>query len=196
MGGLLQSMSVHDAPQELIDGILSALRWHLAVYKVVSGVCNALRLILEPRGGHDGAVVRTVEGLRARNLIEGIDRILADFATIDDKVLFENTWYVLGLVAGIEAVLLKLRASDKACVSLRSGGLSALFELGRAFPHYFNTTQLAEIHSLGSSMAREAAIVDAGCTLTIESAELIRCAELLCGAIQGFESHLDGRVSV
>jgi len=103
-----------------------------------------------------------------------------------------RTWYVLGLVAGIRAVLLKLRVSDKACVSLRSGGLSVLFELGRTCPHYFNTTQLAEIHSLDSSMAREAVIVDPGCILTIESAELIRCAELLCGAIQGFESHSTG----
>merc|ERR1712007_355503 len=142
--GLLQSMSVHDAPQELIDGVLSALRWHPTVYKVVSGVCNALRLILEPRGGHEraasnGSVVRTVGGLQARNLIEGIDKILADFATIDDKVLFENTWYVLGLVAGIGAVLLKLRVSDKACImSLCSGGLSVFVELGCTFHHYFN----------------------------------------------------------
>merc|ERR1712007_400377 len=194
MGGLLQSMSVHDAPQELIDGVLSALRWHPTVYKVVSGVCNALRLILEPRGGHEraasnGSVVRTVGGLRARNLLEGIDSILADFGTMDDKVLFENTWYVLGLVAGIKAVLLKLRVSDKACVSLRSGSLSVLFELERTFPHYFDITQLAEIHSLASSMARKTTIVDPGCILTIESAELIRCAELLCGASKAL-SHI------
>jgi len=101
--------------------------------------------------------VRTVGGLNARNFIEGIDSILAEFATINERVLFKNTWYVLGLVAGSKAVLLKLRVSDKACVSLRSGGLSVLCELGRTFHHYFNTTQLAEIHSLDSSVAREAA---------------------------------------
>jgi len=142
----------------------------------------------------EDAVVCAVGGLRAQNLIKGIDRVLAEFATIDDKVLFENTWYVLGLVAGIEAVLLKLRASDKACMSLRSVGLSVLFELGRTFPHYFDTSQSAEIHSLASSVSRETATVDPGCILTMETAELIRCVELLCGAMQGFESHSTGQI--
>jgi len=133
--------------------------------------------------------VRTVGGLNARNFIEGIDSILAEFATINERVLFKNTWYVLGLVAGSKAVLLKLRVSDKACVSLRSGGLSVSVILGAHSTITLTPPSWLRSIRWTALWPERLQIVVLGCILTIEIAELIRSTEILCGAMQAL-SHI------
>lgn len=154
-----------DTPVEAIEGVLAALRWHPNEYKVVSGACGALRAFLEPRGGSGAAastaaVARTVTSLRGRDVIPVLRKVLDDFANSVDKELLEDTLYALGLTGGLLASLEVLAESRSSDWNVRSAGLKALFELGRAFPDLLTPPRTQEILHVAAAIAQDAMAAD------------------------------------
>lgn len=195
--GLLHSLLPADkeVPIEVFNSVLAALRWHTNDYKVTLSVLGALRLLLEPRGGRASSVglvlQSTVAVLRSRGVAGSVEHLLGEFGRATDMVLLEDAFYALGLVGDIPACLRVLAKSEGSQVHLRAGGLKALFELGRSFPDLLAPPRSAEIHGLTAAIASEAqaavAVAEGEACIAdgfaAERAELVRRAELLCGAL-------------
>jgi len=200
-------------PPEALEGVLAAMKRHPSWYKVTSAACAALRGFLEPRQGRDSAAASAVTGqmvtvLRRQGMGATLQRMFSDWSDSSDKELLEDSFYALGLVEGLPAILQVLAAGEHlANVALRSAALQAMFELIRTFPDLLTTPQLAQnIYAVANTIVARtdeadkaaAAGKDAGDNTfsykqggelhgfaSVEGAEIARRAELLIGMLQG-----------
>mmetsp|Transcript_10233 Transcript_10233/g.24115 ORF Transcript_10233/g.24115 Transcript_10233/m.24115 type:complete len:302 (+) Transcript_10233:1-906(+) len=180
-----------DMPAEVVRTVLAALRWHREEHKVASSAFGALRAFLEPRGGREcaaskGSVHRLTEVLRAGDVKSTTLQVLDDFSLTRDTTLVEDAFYTLGLVEGIPAVLQVLVGSNRVCVLLRSGGLKALFELGRMFPDLMAPPRSSEVLAVAGAIAGEASSLNEAAgpgDVNAEVVELLRLVELVRGLL-------------